>query len=237
MLSIIIPARNEADNLQDILNHFEKNLLEVDFEVLLINDFSDDETLSKAKKIFDSKTKFKVLDNQKKGLGGAINLGIQNVSGDKVVIMMADMSDHIDDLKKYNDLMDRENLDAVLGSRFIKDSEVISYPFQKLILNRMFNLFVRLIFWNQYNDYTNAFKIYRTKILKDLMPLVSESFNIFLEIPLKVISRNYTYKIIPIKWMGRKKGQAKFKIKELRSKYLFTLIYCFIEKNLLNLRK
>ena len=237
MLSIIIPARNEADNLQDILNHFEKNLLEVDFEVLLINDFSDDETLSKAKKIFDSKTKFKVLDNQKKGLGGAINLGIQNVSGDKVVIMMADMSDHIDDLKKYNDLMDRENLDAVLGSRFIKDSEVISYPFQKLILNRMFNLFVRLIFWNQYNDYTNAFKIYRTKILKDLMPLVSESFNIFLEIPLKVISRNYTYKIIPIKWMGRKKGQAKFKIKELRSKYLFTLIYCFIEKNLLNIKK
>ena len=237
MLSIIIPARNEADNLQDILNHFEKNLLEVDFEVLLINDFSDDETLSKAKKIFDSKTKFKVLDNQKKGLGGAINLGIQNVSGDKVVIMMADMSDHIDDLKKYNDLMDRENLDAVLGSRFIKDSEVISYPFQKLILNRMFNLFVSLIFWNQYNDYTNAFKIYRTKMLKDLMPLVSESFNIFLEIPLKVISRNYTYKIIPIKWMGRKKGQAKFKIKELRSKYLFTLIYCFIEKNLLNIKK
>jgi len=237
MLSIIIPVRNEADNLQDILNHFEKNLLEVDFEVLLINDFSDDETLSKAKKIFDSKTKFKVLDNQKKGLGGAINLGIQNVSGDKVVIMMADMSDHIDDLKKYNDLMDRENLDAVLGSRFIKDSEVISYPFQKLILNRMFNLFVSLIFWNQYNDYTNAFKIYRTKMLKDLMPLVSESFNIFLEIPLKVISRNYTYKIIPIKWMGRKKGQAKFKIKELRSKYLFTLIYCFIEKNLLNIKK
>ena len=237
MLSIIIPARNEADNLQDILNHFEKNLLEVDFEVLLINDFSDDETLSKAKKIFDSKTKFKVLDNQKKGLGGAINLGIQNVSGDKVAIMMADMSDHINDLKKYNDLMDKENLDAVLGSRFIKGSEVISYPFQKLILNRIFNLFVSLIFWNQYNDYTNAFKIYRTQMLKNLMPLVSESFNIFLEIPLKVISRNYTYKIIPIKWMGRKKGQAKFKIKELRSKYLFTLIYCFIEKNLLNIKK
>ncbi len=237
MLSIIIPARNEADNLQDILNHFEKNLLEVDFEVLLINDFSDDETLSKAKKIFDSKTKFKILDNQKKGLGGAINLGIQNASGDKVVIMMADMSDHIDDLKRYNDLIDKENLDAVLGSRFIKGSEVISYPFQKLILNRIFNLFVSLIFWNKYNDYTNAFKIYKKKMLKDLMPLVSESFNIFLEIPLKVISRNYNYKIIPIKWMGRKKGKAKFKIKELRSKYLFTLIYCFIEKNLLNIKK
>ena len=237
MLSIIIPARNEADSLEDIANYFEENLLEVDFEVLLINDFSDDETLSKAKKIFQLKDKFKVFDNQKKGLGGAINLGIENASGDNTVIMMADLSDDIDDLKKYNDLIDKENLDAVLGSRFIKGSQVVSYPFQKLILNRVFNLFVSLIFWNKYNDYTNAFKIYKTKILKDLMPLVSESFNIFLEIPLKLISRKYNYKIIPIKWTGRKKGKAKFKIKELRSKYLFTLIYCFIEKNLLNIKK
>ena len=237
MLSIIIPARNESDSLEDILKYFEENLLDVDFEVLFINDFSDDETLSKAKKIFQSKNKFKVFDNQKKGLGGAISLGIKNATGDNTVIMMADMSDDIDDLKKYNDLIDRENLDAVLGSRFIKGSEVNNYPFQKFILNRIFNLFVSLIFWNKYNDYTNAFKIYKTKILKNLMPLVSESFNIFLEIPLKVISRKYNFKIIPIKWKGREKGKAKFKIKELRSKYLFTLIYCFIEKNLLNIKK
>ena len=58
MLSIIIPARNEADNLKDILNYFEENLLEVDFEVLLINDFSNDQTLSKAEKIFKRGLKF-----------------------------------------------------------------------------------------------------------------------------------------------------------------------------------
>ncbi len=237
MLSIIIPARNEADNLEDILNHLDTNLTDIEFEVLLINDFSDDNTFQKAKLIFDSKNKFKVFNNPKKGLGGAINLGIQKAIGDKIVIMMADMSDNIEDLKKYNELIDKENVDAVLGSRFIKGSEVTSYPFQKLILNRIFNLFVSLIFWNKYNDYTNAFKIYKTKILKDLMPLVSESFNIFLEIPLKIISRNYNYKIIPIKWKGREKGHAKFKIKELRSKYLFTLIYCFIEKKLLDIKK
>jgi dolichol-phosphate mannosyltransferase len=212
-------------------------LPEVNFEVLIINDFSDDDTLMKAEKIFASESRFKIFDNKKKGLGGAINLGIEKANGDRVAIMMADMSDHIDDLMKYNNLIDKENLDAVLGSRFIEGSKIFEYPFQKLILNRLFNLFVSLIFWNKYNDYTNAFKIYKKEVLKDLMPLVSESFNIFLEIPLKAISRNYNYKIIPIKWTGRKKGKAKFKIKELRSKYLFTLIYCFIEKNLLNLKK
>ena len=119
----------------------------------------------------------------------------------------------------------------------MKNSKVLNYPLQKLILNRIFNSFVRIIFWNKYNDYTNAFKIYRKNVLLEIMPLISESFNIFLEIPLKIISRNYKYKVISINWMGRIKGKSKFKIKELGSKYLFTLIYCFIEKNLLNLKK
>ena len=237
MLSIIVPVRNETDSLEDIFNYFTKNLIEEDYEVLIINDFSEDETLFKAKQLIERNANFKVFDNKKKGLGGAINLGIANVSGDFVTIMMADRSDDIEDLKKYYKLIKSENLDAVLGSRFLKDSKVSDYPIQKLILNRIFNFFVSLIFFNKYIDYTNAFKIYKKKVLLEIMPLISESFNIFLEIPLKIISRNYKYKIISINWMGRKKGKSKFRIKELRSKYLFTLIYCFIEKNLLNIKK
>ena len=237
MLSIIIPAKNEAENLQDILDYFNNNLSNVDHEVILINDFSEDATFNKAKELFQNNKNFKVFNNKEKGLGGAINLGIDKATGNKVAIMMADLSDHIEDLIKYNDIIEKSNVDAVLGSRFIKGSKIKDYPFQKLILNRVFNLFVSLIFWNKFNDYTNAFKIYKKEALLSIKPLVSESFNIFLEIPLKIISRNYNYSIVPISWTGRKKGKAKFKIKELRSKYLFTLIYCFIEKNLLNLKK
>ncbi len=237
MLSIIIPARNESENLEDILSYFNKNLIKLDFEVLIINDFSEDNTYERAKQLFEKEKSFKVYNNINKGLGGAINLGIEKSTGDKVSIMMADLSDDAKDLLKYNEIMENKKVDAVLGSRFMKNSKVLDYPIQKLILNRIFNLIVSLLFWNKYNDYTNAFKIYKKQALKDIMPLVSESFNIFLEIPLKIISRNYSYEIIPINWYGRKKGKAKFKIKELQSKYLFTLIYCFIEKNLLNLKK
>ena len=236
MLSIIIPARNESENLEDILSYFNKNLIKLDFEVLIINDFSEDNTYERAKQLFEKEKSFKVYNNINKGLGGAINLGIEKSTGDKVSIMMADLSDDAKDLLKYNEIMENKKVDAVLGSRFMKNSKVLDYPIQKLILNRIFNLIVSLLFWNKYNDYTNAFKIYKKQALKDIMPLVSESFNIFLEIPLKIISRNYSYEIIPINWYGRKKGQAKFKIKELRSKYLFTLIYCFIEKICLILR-
>ena len=237
MLSIIVPVRNEMDNVREIFDYFSGNLKELNFEVIIINDFSEDNTFEEAKSLSNNYENFKIINNQKKGLGGAINLGIEKASGENVVIMMADQSDSIKDLIRYNDLMASENYDAILGSRFLRNSKVEGYPIQKLILNRIFNLFVKFIFWNSYNDYTNAFKIYKKKALREIMPLISESFNIFLEIPLKIISRNYKYKVISIDWVGRKKGKSKFKINELGSKYLFTLIYCFIEKNLLNIKK
>ena len=237
MLSIIIPVRNESLNLKDIKDYYSNNLNNINYEVLIINDFSQDDTLKEANNLFSQSKNFRVLDNKKKGLGGAINLGINEASGSNIAIMMADQSDDISDLIHYNKLIESEKLDAVLGSRFLKNSKVKNYPIQKFILNRLFNYFVGLIFWNSYNDYTNAFKIYKKKTLVELKPLISESFNIFLEIPLKIISRKYKYKIIPINWTGRVRGVSKFKIKELGSKYLFTLIYCFIEKNLLNIKK
>ncbi len=237
MLSIIVPVRNESNIIHEVFDYFFRNLKNINYEVLIINDFSNDGTFDKSKELSNKYENFRVLDNKKKGLGGAINLGIKEAKGDLISIMMADLSDDINDLIKYNELMLQNNYDAILGSRFMKDSKVLDYPIQKLILNRFFNFFVSIIFLNKYNDFTNAFKIYKRKALIEIMPLISESFNIFLEIPLKIITRNYKYKIVSINWIGRKKGTSKFKIKELGAKYLFTLIYCFIEKNLLNIKK
>jgi len=237
MISILIPLRNEYENLDKIERIFKENFSEITHEVILINDFSTDDTLIKAKEISEKNLNFSVLNNSKLGLGGAINLGIEKASGEFICIMMADFSDDINDLKRYYNLMSENNCDAIFGSRFILGSKVINYPKDKLILNRIFNLFVKILFLNRYNDYTNAFKIYKANVLKSFLPLVSESFNIFLEIPLKIISRGYTFKTIPISWEGRKKGAAKFKIQELKSKYLFTLLYCLIEKLLLKKRK
>ena len=237
MLSIIVPVRNESNIINEVFDYFLNNLKDIKYEVLIINDFSDDDTFDKCKKLVSETENFRIFDNKKKGLGGALNLGINEAKGDYISIMMADLSDDIEDLKRYNKIIQQENFDAILGSRFMRDSKVTGYPIQKLILNRIFNFFVSIVFLNKYNDYTNAFKMYKKKTLVEIMPLISESFNIFLEIPLKIISRNYRYKIISINWIGRKKGESKFKIKELGAKYLFTLIYCFIEKNLLNIKK
>ena len=232
-LSIVIPIKNEELLIKKIVDQLHSKLKNLSYEIIFINDFSTDNTAKVTEEIISTKPQMHVYNNKRKGLGGAVNEGINKANGEAVCIMMSDLSDSIDDLKKYYSILKDESVDAVFGSRFIQGSKIIDYPKKKLILNRIFNLITKLLFISDYNDFTNAFKIYKKNALLKTFPLVSESFNIFLELPLKIISRKMKYKIIPISWINRKEGVSKFDIKELRAKYLFTLIYCWLEKLLL----
>ena len=232
-VSVIIPVRNEELLIKKIIDQLENGLQNLSYEIIFINDFSTDNTSKIIEEIIKTKDTINLYENTKKGLGGAIIKGIDKAEGEAVCIMMSDLSDDIDDLKKYYNIIKDEKVDAVFGSRFINESKIVNYSKKKLILNRIFNLVTKLLFVSDYNDFTNAFKIYKKSALLKTFPLVSESFNVFLELPLKIISRKMKYKIIPISWTNRKKGSSKFDIKELKAKYLFTLIYCWLEKILL----
>lgn len=228
-LTILIPVKNEEKNVINIINEIE-NKIKINYEILFVNDFSKDRTYELIKNLKNDKKNIFVVNNLKAGLGESVKNGMKYGNGKYLAILMCDASDDLNDLNRYFQEIENNNLDAVFGSRFLDESKVEGYPKMKLFLNRMFNYLISLLYLNKYNDYTNAFKIYKKDTLIKLEPIVSESFNVFLEIPLKIINRNYKYKVIPINWFGRKKGKSKFKFNELKSKYIFTLIYCFAEK-------
>ena len=237
-LSVIVPVYNEKDNIISTIKNLQKLKLKIKkFEIIFIDDFSNDNTRYFLKKYSKKYSFIKFYKNKKKGLGSAVETGIKKSKNKFVTIFMCDSSDSINDLQKYYKIISLNKYDAVLGSRFIKKSKIKDYPVFKFFLNRLFNNFVKIIFFSNYNDFTNAFKIYKKSVLKELLPIVSENFNVFLEIPLKIILRKYTYKIIPISWQNRKVGKSNFKIKELSSMYFFTLFYCLIERILLNKKK
>ena len=142
MLSIIIPLRNESSGLESLSEYLINEIKNLNCEIILINDFSNDNTYDIGMKIAQEDSNFKIFNNDNKGLGGAINLGITMSSGDYIAIMMADLSDDIEDLKNYYKIIRKKNVDAVFGSRFIKGSVVKNYPKKKLILNRIFNFLV-----------------------------------------------------------------------------------------------
>ena len=236
-LSIIIPCHNEEEIIEETVNHLNRSLKNINFEIILINDFSYDKTWIKFKNLSKIYKNLVYINNKTRGLGSAINIGINKSNFEYICIYMADMSDDVNDIKKYYSLIKSNKIDSVFGSRFTKGSKITDYPIKKLIFNRVFNYIVKILFFSNYNDFTNAFKIYKKSTLLNIQPIVSENFNVFLELPLKIIARNYSYKIVPIKWKNRKKGNSKFKIKELSSKYFFTLIYCYLEKFLLKKTK
>ena len=233
-LTVLIPIRDEEENIKIISNEILNNIECKNFELLFVNDFSQDASEDELKKLTDKFPQIRYVNNDKKGLGGAMSAGIHNSAGKFICIMMSDSSDTVEDLNKYYEVINNDDLDAVFGSRFIKGGKVVEYPKLKYILNRLGNLLAKLLLWTDLNDFTNGFKIYKKDTLLGLYPLVSEGFNIFFELPLKTIIRGYKYKIIPISYYNRTVGEAKFKIQELGSKYLFTLLYCFLEKILLN---
>jgi dolichol-phosphate mannosyltransferase len=237
-LSLIIPVYNEIDQLNYTINKLIKLKKKIkNIEFIFIDDFSNDGSYEHIKKLSKKKIFIKLIKNKKKGLGSAIQEGIKKSKLDYVCIFMCDMSDDIKDVITYYNLIFKTKSDCILGTRFSKKSKVKNYPLFKLIINRLANNIIRIIFFSKYNDFTNAFKIYKREVLISFLPIVSENFNVFLELPLKIITRKYSYKIIPINWTDRTHGESKFRIKEVGSKYIFTLLYCLFEKILLNKEK
>jgi dolichol-phosphate mannosyltransferase len=165
------------------------------------------------------------------GFGRAITRGLQDMHGDAAVIMMADESDDCRDVVRYWNKLN-EGWDAVFGSRFMKGGGVIDYPKLKLHLNRIANLFIRVLFGARLNDTTNAFKAYRRTVIEGCKPMLSAHFNLTVEIPLKTIIRGYSWTVIPITWRNRRTGVAKLKIQEMGSRYLFICLYLWLEKYL-----
>lgn len=232
-LSIVIPAHNEEGCIEATLRDLNAALRaeNIAHEILVINDGSSDRTEQILQALQAEMPELWPLNNPPpNGYGLAVRRGLENFTGDAVAIYMADASDRPRDLIRFFRLMERENVDCVLGSRFIKGGRTIDYPLPKLILNRCANTFIQALFGLLYNDVTNAFKLYRRRAIDGMRPFLSHHFNLTVEMPLKAIVRGYSYVIAPNEWINRKTGISKLKIQEMGSRYLFIVLHCFIEK-------
>jgi dolichol-phosphate mannosyltransferase len=148
-----------------------------------------------------------------------------------VAVVMADGSENpLDVVRCFRKL--QEGYECVFGSRFIEGGRVIEYPPHKLLINRLANLFIRALFTFDFNDTTNAFKCYRREVIEGSQPLISKHFNLTVELPLKAVIRGYSYAVVPISWTNRKTGISKLQMREMGSRYLFIVLYLFLEKYL-----
>ena len=233
ILSVVIPAHNEEgcieENTLSLLKALKKE--KINFELLVVNDGSSDSTQLILEKLSKKFTEIRYINNEHpNGFGLAIRAGLEQFIGDAVVLFMADGSDSPRDVICFFREIEKGLVDCVFGSRFIKGGETHDYPMFKLLINRFVNNLIRFLFGFKYNDTTNAFKMYRKTAIDGLRPFLSHHFNLTVELPLKAITRGYSYSVIPNSWINRTTGVAKLKLREMGSRYLFIVLYCLIEK-------
>jgi dolichol-phosphate mannosyltransferase len=233
-LSVVMPARNEEGCIAATVSQFASALMDeaVPFEIVVVDDGSTDSTAERVLHLAEQHPEVRLVRNSgRHGFGMAVRKGLENMTGDAVAIVMADASDSPRDLLQYYRKL-QEGFDCAFGSRFIKGGGVVDYPSHKLIINRMANWFIKVLFRLPYNDVTNAFKCYRREVVQGMTPLISPHFNLTVEMPLKAAIRGYSYAVIPITWTNRQTGVSKLKLKEMGSRYLFIVLYLWLEKHL-----
>jgi len=232
-LSIVIPAHNEEGCIELTLRDLYTRLKfsKIPHEIVVVNDNSSDRTEAILKRLKREIPTLRYVNNvPPNGFGFAVRCGLDHFTGDAVAVYMADASDTPDDLVRYYRTMVEQKVDCVFGNRFHRESHVLDYPRHKLLLNRLANAFINILFGLGYSDVTNAFKLYRRHVIQGIRPFLSHHFNLTVEMPLKAIIRGYSYAVVPNDWINRKSGESKLKIKEMGSRYLFIVLYCFIEK-------
>ena len=232
-LSIVMPAYNEEDSIAETIEQIELalNQVKIDHEIFVVNDNSNDDTANVLNELCKKYSTLKYETNPgPNGFGYAVRYGLERYSGDCVAVFMADLSDSPYDLIRFYTTMVEGNYDCVFGSRFISGGKTKDYPFLKKIINRIANFIIRIVMRINYNDTTNAFKLYKRHTIEGIKPFLSPHFNLTIELPLKAIIRGYSYTVVPNSWINRKHGESKLKIREMGSRYFFILMYCFIEK-------
>jgi dolichol-phosphate mannosyltransferase len=231
-LSVVIPARNEAGNIGGTLDALRTHLSRqgISYEIVVVDDGSTDETAAVVQARCAGDPGVRLVPNEgAHGFGYAVRRGLDAFTGEAVVIMMADGSDPPEDVVRYFQIL-RDRAECAFGSRFLPGSVVEDYPLAKLVVNRLANQFIRLLFGVRYNDVTNAFKGYRAIVIDGCRPFLSPHFNLTVEIPLKAIVRGYSYEVIPIGWRQRRHGISSLHLREMGSRYLYIVLNVWLER-------
>jgi dolichol-phosphate mannosyltransferase len=210
-ISIVIPTKNEADNISNLL----LRIMRYGYEVIIVDD-SDDATATIAKNLGA-----RVIRGQGKGLGQAIIDGMKISLGDIVVVMDADLSHSPDAIPDLIKPILEQKYDMTIGSRYVKGGKTIGWSIPRKIISRVAGFFAYPV--AHIRDGTSGFFAVRKSVL-DGVVLRPDSWKIMLEIKVKA---NLTRVIeLPIRFEDRKAGKSKLTLMQWAAylKHLFLLV-------------
>ena len=211
-LSIIIPCYNEKKSIEEILrriNQSLKNYKISKYEILIVDDFSNDGTIDILKNL-ENREKIQIhFHDTNLGKGAAIHTALKYITGDITLIQDADLEYDPLDYEKLLVPFFEVNADVVYGSRFLGGGKYVRIHFfwhylANKILTFICNLFVNL----NLSDMETGYKAFKTSALKSI-ELIEKSFSFEPEVTIKLSKKKYKFFEVPITYNGRSYEEGK----------------------------
>jgi glycosyltransferase involved in cell wall biosynthesis len=229
MLSLACPVYNEAGNIGRLLDTLAEKV-HVPCELVVVYDFEEDDTLPIVRERMAAFPIPVRLVRNKYGRGAlnAVKTGLEScVDRTAVAVIMADLSDDLDDLNRMYAKIDDGTYDVMCGSRYMRGGRQIGGPFLKTFLSRTAGLSLHLLTGIPTHDATNNFKMYRGSFIAATTIESQGGFEIGLEMVAKAYVGGYRIGEVPTVWRDRVAGESRFDLWKWLPQYLRWYRYAF----------
>ncbi|HJR80286.1 MAG TPA: dolichyl-phosphate beta-glucosyltransferase [Anaerolineales bacterium] len=228
-LSIIIPAYNEESRLPDTLEQVFHFLGKQSFEsdVIVVENGSTDRTFDVAQKFAEQHKSLRVIHNEERGKGGAVQRGVREASGKYVFICDADLSMPVEEISKFLPPV-LQDFDIAIGSREAPGAVRYDEPYYRHLAGRVFNTLIRWMVLPHLQDTQCGFKCLRADVARDIFPFQTLTGWAF-DVELLYIAHHHGYAIleIPIDWYFN----ADSKVRVLRDSWRMFIDLLVIRRN------
>lgn len=204
-LSVIVPVFNERNTVAEIVRRMRSVELPVEREIVIVDDGSDDGTRDVLTQLRDSTVRV-VAHGANRGKGAAIRTGLENVSGDVVLVQDADLEYDPEDWPKLLAPVLKGRARVVYGSRFTGERR--NMLFMHWVGNRFLSLVTNVLYNSTLSDMETCYKLFERDVL-DGMQLHAERFDFEPEFTAKVLRRGIRIYEVPISYAGRELNEGK----------------------------
>ena len=219
--SLILPCYNEYKNLRLLIPLIFKCFSKSNYQIIIVDDNSEDLTIKKIKFKFRSNKNIKyILRKKNPSLGLSIKEGIKKSDGNVIIVMDTDFNHSPKDLKKMINLYDLNDYDLICGSRFLKGG--FSSTFFRHYCSKIFNYFVNFITRGKISDNMSGFFIIKKSFLNNMLNKIFYGYgDFYIRLLFYMQKKNIRIHETPVRYAPRRFGQSKTKFVKILFLYSF----------------